>query len=44
MARIADAVAAQVGPLLAVDVLPAALGDDAGVVGAALLATPRSAR
>ncbi|HMJ74553.1 MAG TPA: ROK family protein [Iamia sp.] len=44
VARIAEAVAAQVGPLLTVDVLPAALGDDAGVVGAALLATPRSAR
>ncbi|HEX7131732.1 MAG TPA: ROK family protein [Iamia sp.] len=36
---IGEAVAAQVGPLLSVDVLPAALGDDAGIVGAAWLAT-----
>lgn len=37
VARIGEAVAAQLGPLLTVEVLPAALGDDAGVVGAALL-------
>jgi glucokinase len=38
VALIGDAVAAHLGPLLSVDVLPAALGDDAGVVGAAHLA------
>lgn len=38
VARIGIEVAAHLGPLLDVEVLPAALGDDAGVVGAALLA------
>ncbi len=38
VARIGEAVATQLGPLLAVEVLPAALGDDAGLVGAARLA------
>lgn len=38
VARIGEAVGAQLGPLLTVDVVPAALGDDAGVVGAARLA------
>jgi predicted NBD/HSP70 family sugar kinase len=38
VARIGEAVATQVGPHLAVAVVPAALGDDAGVVGAAQLA------
>ncbi|HEU5149210.1 MAG TPA: ROK family protein [Iamia sp.] len=38
VARIGEAVAAALGPALAVEVLPAALGDDAGVVGAAALA------
>jgi glucokinase len=39
VARIGEAVSAHLGPHLAVDVLPAALGDDAGVVGAAALAS-----
>ncbi len=38
VARIGAAVAAQLGDALTVDVLPAALGDDAGIVGAARLA------
>lgn len=37
VARIGEAVATQLGPALTVDVLPATLGDDAGVVGAAQL-------
>lgn len=37
VARIGEAVATQLGPLLSVEVLPAALGDDAGIVGAAAL-------
>lgn len=39
VAGIGDAVAAHLGPLLEARVVPAALGDDAGVVGAARLVT-----
>ncbi|QYG91352.1 ROK family protein [Iamia sp. SCSIO 61187] len=40
VARIEEAVATHLGPALPVAVLPAALGDDAGAIGAARLAAP----